>query len=99
MVAGIATISYLTTASFGFGASGLLAGVLAELAVARPLVVTDPGVRAAGLADRVVDRAGAPGRVTWFDRVPPNPTEAAVLEATQAFREAGCDGIVAIGGG
>ena len=91
----LATIRYLTTTSFGFGASALLGEVLTELGIVRPLVVTDPGVRAAGIADRVV----ADAEVTWFDRTPPNPTEAAVLEATEMFRVAGCDGIVAIGGG
>ena len=91
----LATIRYLTTTSFGFGASALLGEVLTELGIARPLVVTDPGVRAAGIADRVV----ADGEVTWFDRTPPNPTEAAVLEATEMFRTAGCDGVIAIGGG
>jgi 4-hydroxybutyrate dehydrogenase len=96
---GIATIRYLTTASFGFGASGLLADALGEHSITRPLVVTDPGVRGAGIADDVVTAAGQPGRVTWFDRSPSNPTEAAVLEATDTFRSADCDGIVAIGGG
>ena len=96
---GIATIRYLTTTSFGFGASSLLEKVLGELGIARPLVVTDPGVRAAGVADGVVDRTGDVGPFTWFDRTPPNPTEEAVLEATEVFRAAGCDGIVAIGGG
>jgi alcohol dehydrogenase class IV len=93
-MSGIATIRYLTTTSFGFGASELLTDVLAELGIARPLVVTDPGVRATGIADRV-----AGGDVTWFDRAPANPTEAAVLEATELFSDAGCDGIVSIGGG
>jgi 4-hydroxybutyrate dehydrogenase len=96
MTDGIATIRYLTTASFGFGASTLLAEVLAELSIARPFVVTDPGVRAAGIADEV---AAAVREPAWFDRSPPNPTEAAVLEATEIFRAARCDGIVAIGGG
>ena len=95
----IATIRYLTTTSFGFGASSLLEEVLGELGIARPLVVTDPGVRAAGVADGVVDRTGDVGPFTWFDRTPPNPTEEAVLEATEVFRAARCDGIVAIGGG
>ena len=98
-VDGIATIRYLTTTFFGFGASSLLEKVLGELGIARPLVVTDPGVRAAGVADGVVDRTGDVGPFTWFDRTPPNPTEEAVLEATEVFRAAGCDGIVAIGGG
>ncbi|HEY1365876.1 MAG TPA: iron-containing alcohol dehydrogenase [Gaiellaceae bacterium] len=96
---GIATIRYLTTASFGFGASGLLADALAELEVERPLVVTDPGVRATGLADRVVESASGKTVSTWFDRTPPNPTEAAVVEAVEVYAAAGCDGVVAIGGG
>jgi 4-hydroxybutyrate dehydrogenase len=96
---GIATIRYLTTASFGFGVAELLGEVLVEHAIARPLVVTDPGVRATGIADDVTAAAGEPGHLTWFDRSPPNPTEAAVLEATEAFRAGRCDGVVAIGGG
>jgi alcohol dehydrogenase class IV len=96
-VDGVATIRYLTTVSFGFGSSALLGDVLAELGIARPFVVTDAGVRAAGIADRVL--AASPREATWFDRTPPNPTEAAVAEATEAFAAVGCDGIVAIGGG
>jgi 4-hydroxybutyrate dehydrogenase len=96
---GVTTIRYLTTASFGFGASALLGEVLAELRITRPLIVTDPGVRAIGIADEVVTGACKPGDVTWFDQSPPNPNEAAVLEATQTFHAGRCNGIVAIGGG
>lgn len=96
---GVATIRYLTMVAFGFGASALLRETLDELEISRPLVVTDHGIRGTGIADGVVAGIGEPGRVTWFDRTPPNPTEAAVLEAAEAFRAAGCDGIVAIGGG
>jgi 4-hydroxybutyrate dehydrogenase len=96
---GIATIRYLTTASFGFGAAALLPHVLDELAIARPLVVTDGGVRATGIADDVMAATGEVERATWFDRAPANPTEAAVVEATDVLRAAACDGIVAIGGG
>jgi alcohol dehydrogenase class IV len=99
MTDGIATIRYLTTASFGFGASQLVGEALAECGITRPLVVTDPGVRATGIADEVVSVLPTSQAVTWFDRSPPNPTEAAVREATEAFRDGGCDGIVMIGGG
>ena len=58
-------------------------------------MVTDPGVRAAGLADQVVGRVP----VTWFDRTPPNPTDSAVTRAAEAYLAAACDGVVAIGGG
>ena len=99
MVEGIATIRYLTTALFGHGAARLLGGVLDEIGVARPFVVTDPGVRAVGIADEVIERLPTAGHVCWFDRTPANPTEAAVAEAAELFRDARCDGIVAIGGG
>src|SRR4051794_35555348 len=99
MTDGIATIRYLTTASFGFGASQLIGEALAECGIRRPLIVTDPGVRATGIADEVVSALPASQEMTWFDRSPPNPTEAAVREATEAFRAGGCDGIVTIGGG
>src|SRR3954463_964614 len=88
----IATIGYLTTASFGFGASALLGEALAKHEINRPMVVTDPGVRP-------IAQPLAGDAVTWFDRAPANPTEAAVLEARDVFRAAGCDGLVAIGGG
>ena len=99
MTDGIATIRYLTTASFGFGASRLVGEAMAECGIRRPLVVTDPGVRATGIADQVVSVLPTSLEVTWFDRSPPNPTEAAVREATETFRAGGCDGIVMIGGG
>jgi 4-hydroxybutyrate dehydrogenase len=98
-VDGIATIRYLTTVSFGFGASQLLPEALAELQIERPLVVTDPGVRAAGLVDRVIEPVSRERPPTWFDQTPANPTEAAVVEAVSAYQAGGCDGIVAIGGG
>jgi alcohol dehydrogenase class IV len=96
---GVATIHYLTTALFGHGASGLLADVLAEIGVARPFVVTDPGVRVAGVADGVISRLPRAADVCWFDTTPANPTDAAIEEATEALRAGGCDGVVAIGGG
>lgn len=46
---------------------------------------------------------GAPPRsgvsATRYDGTPENPTEAAVLNAMAAYKEAGCDGVVAFSGG
>jgi 4-hydroxybutyrate dehydrogenase len=89
-------ITYLTRIQFGSGALAALPEELGLLTVRKPLLITDRGVVAAGLAARVV--ALLPG-ISMFDETPPNPTEAAVLAALAIYREAGCDGIVALGGG
>lgn len=94
----MATINYLTTIQFDFGAVKLLPTELERLGIRRPLLVTDKGVRAAGLLGRVIERLGASPAVV-YDETPPNPTEDAVLAATEVFREGDCDGVVALGGG
>lgn len=91
------TITYLTNISFGLGASDALAETLRELGVSRPLVISDHGIKAAGLLDR-------PGfaflqSAPVFLDVPTNPTESAVSAGLELYRQGGCDGVVAIGGG
>lgn len=81
---------------FGAGARTELPRELARLGVARPLVVTDPGLRASGLAPEVV--AGIESAVL-FDGVHANPTEDDVLAGLDRYHAHGCDGIVAVGGG
>ncbi len=51
----------------------------------RPLLVTDPGVRAAGVFDRVVKALGDREHAA-FDQTPSNPTEAAVRAAVDVFK-------------
>lgn len=94
----MATINYLTTVQFDFGALKLVAQECHRLGISRPLIVTDKGVAAAGLLARLTDAlAGVPLAV--FDATPANPTEAAVLAALAAYRDAGANGIIALGGG
>lgn len=95
----MATITYLTTIQFDFGALGLLSGELRRLGIRHPLVATDKGVGAAGLLRRVLDTIGGSGDITVYDDTPANPTEDAVVAATDLYREKGCDGVVAVGGG
>jgi 4-hydroxybutyrate dehydrogenase len=45
----MATISYLTTVQFDFGAIGLLLAECKRLGISAPLVVTDQGIHASGL--------------------------------------------------
>ena len=95
----MALINYLTQIQFEFGAIGLLGQQCERLGIRRPLIVTDRGVRAAGIIDTVLDALAHTGTVALYDGTPPNPNEAAVREAVAAYMTGGCDGIVAVGGG
>ena len=93
---GVAHFTFPNRILFGDGARAALAAELARLGVTRPLIVTDPGLRASGMVEEV---AGGLARAVVFDGVQANPTEADVLAGLGAYRSAGCDGLVALGGG
>ncbi|MBL8333564.1 MAG: iron-containing alcohol dehydrogenase [Rubrivivax sp.] len=94
----MAAIRYLTDIHIDFGVVSLLAGECARVGITRPLIVTDAGVRAAGvLAQAEAALAGVPHAV--FDGTPSNPTEAGVRAAVALLQREGCDGLVAVGGG
>jgi 4-hydroxybutyrate dehydrogenase len=94
----MALINYITTIQFGYGVLATLPSECARLGISRPLVVTDKGIRAAGLFD-VLTKALEGLPVTVFDATPPNPNEAAVREGAKLFVAGRCDGVVAFGGG
>ena len=94
----MAFINYLPQIHLDFGVVRLLRAECERAGIQRPLVVTDPGVRAAGVLDlALAGLAGLPHAV--FDRTPSNPTEAGVRAAVVLCRDQGCDGLVAVGGG
>ncbi len=94
----MALIYYVTQVQFEFGAIKLLRQECERTGITRPLVVTDQGVKAAGILQKALDAlAGLP--VAVFDQTPSNPTEAAVRAATTVFHANRCDGLVAVGGG
>lgn len=95
----MALITYLTTIRFGFGVLRELPEDLEALGIRRPLIVTDRGVIAAGLAQRLFGLLAAGGAPIVFDEVPSNPTEAAALAALEVYRARGCDGLIGFGGG
>jgi 4-hydroxybutyrate dehydrogenase len=95
----MATITYLTTIQFDFGVVKTAGAECRRLGIQRPLVVTDPGIRASGLLERLQSSLDGDIAHAVYDGTPPNPTEAAVLNALAAYRAHKADGIVAIGGG
>ena len=85
---------------FGPGARKELPGVVANLGKTKALVVTDPGLVKFGVTAQVtaeLDKAGLPYEV--FSDVKPNPTVSNVNAGLEAFRKAGADYIIAVGGG
>ncbi len=94
----MALILYLTQIEFDYGALAQLPAHCQRVGISRPLIVTDAGVRAAGVLDPVLAALGDGPRAV-FDATPSNPTEAAVRAAAALYRQEGCDGLVAVGGG
>jgi hypothetical protein len=94
----MARIQYLTQIELGAGVLRLLPDECRRAGMTRPLVVSDPGVRVAGLLDRAIAALGDLPHAVWAE-TPGNPNEAAVRAAAAAYRAQGCDGLVALGGG
>jgi alcohol dehydrogenase class IV len=95
----MALINYITQIQFDFGAVALVQQECDRIGIRRPMIVTDAGVRAAGLIDRVLAHLSNPSQVSVFDQTPPNPNEAAVRAAANQYRDGAFDGIIAVGGG
>ncbi len=95
----MALIKYITDIQFDFGAVKLLADECAKAGITRPLVVSDKGVVAAGVAAQALAAIDGKLPLRIFDDTPSNPTEAAVEAALLVYRDHGADGIVAVGGG
>ncbi|TWO68101.1 iron-containing alcohol dehydrogenase [Caenimonas sedimenti] len=94
----MAFIFYVTQIQFDFGAIKLLKQECERVGISKPLIVTDPGVKAAGVLQKALD--ALPGMAyAVFDQTPSNPTEAAVRAAADVYRAQGCDGLIAVGGG
>jgi len=94
----MAFIYYVTHIQFEYGAVKLLKQECERVGIRRPLIVTDAGVKAAGVLQKALD--ALPGlAVTVFDETPSNPTEAAVRAAAALYQANHCDGLIAVGGG
>lgn len=85
---------------FGPGSRSVLPEVVARLGKSKALVVTDAGLVKFGVAAKVtniLDAAGIAYEV--FSDVKPNPTVTNVKNGIAAFKAAGADLLIAIGGG
>jgi alcohol dehydrogenase class IV len=89
-----------TPIKFGTGAADDAGWELSRLGVTRALLVTDPGVRAAGHADRIRESVEAAGiEVVVYDRARVEPTLESMQDAADFALDARVDGFVSVGGG
>jgi len=84
----------------GAGAIKQIPAILASEGVTKVMVVTDPGLMAAGVAPQVVkvlEEQDVP--YVLYSEVQPNPTTDTVNEIFELHKSNNCNGLVAIGGG
>jgi choline dehydrogenase len=82
------------------GAISELGSEASLLGMRRPLLVTDAGVKAAGLLDTALEALRRSDvEPVVFDKVRANPGVELVDAGAAEYRAQGCDGLVAIGGG
>ena len=87
-------ITYLTDIWFGPGAAREVPALLARFGCERPLVVTDAGLAELGL----VAKLGLVG-AEQYAGTQTNPSEGNLQQCLAQFWGAGCDSVVALGGG
>ncbi|KAA1139839.1 MULTISPECIES: lactaldehyde reductase [Citrobacter] len=88
------------TSYFGVGSINAIVDEVKKRGFKKALVVTDHDLIQFNVATKVLDildSAGLPYQI--FDKVIPNPTIDVVQQGVEAFRQAGADYLVAIGGG
>lgn len=86
---------------FGKDAAAALSGILEKENIKNVMVIYDGGVKAAGIAEKVLTEVKKVDgiKITTFDEVEPNPSNQLVERIYAIAKEAGVEGFVAVGGG
>ncbi len=88
-----------TETRFGAGRIGELADVLGQIGIHRPLIVTDRGLTATPVPDRIVSLASERSSPLLWADADQNPTGEQVMAGAEAFHAHRADGVIALGGG
>ena len=84
----------------GTGALNLAGRYAENLSAQKALIVTDPGLIAAGWVSKVTNSLSQSNvESVVFSKVSPNPRDIEVMSGAELLMSSGCDLIVAIGGG
>ena len=84
---------------FGPGSLSQLSNELKILGIHHPLIVTDKGVKQAGLLTKTIDACGSEAKTSIFDQVTENPLFSDVEKGLHIYKESACDSVIALGGG
>ncbi|HJV64515.1 MAG TPA: iron-containing alcohol dehydrogenase [Geomonas sp.] len=89
-----------TVSLMGIGSAKETGGQVKALGASKALLVTDKGISAMGMADKIKEQVEAAGvSVVIFDGAEPNPTDINVHDGAKVYQENGCDSIISLGGG
>lgn len=92
--------SFPSIVHFGAGSRKMLADVLRAAGAVRPMIVTDRGVASLELFGALIDDLAAAGvEASAFSDFQGNPLHRHVTAGVEAYKAAGADSIVALGGG
>jgi alcohol dehydrogenase class IV len=85
---------------YGVGASSLVGQYINTYGAERVMVVSDPGVMAAGWAESAIAGvSGVGAEAVLFSEVSANPRDHEVMQGVELYRAHRCDAIVVVGGG
>lgn len=94
------TYNFPNSITFGWGEATNISKHVSRLGEEKTLIVTDGGVKKAGIIDNITNSLEQAGiQYTVFDDVQPNPTEKNVYDGVARYREENCGSILAVGGG
>ncbi len=92
--------NYPTSVRFGAGRISLLPETCKKLKIFRPLLVTDAGLATQDFIQKALKANAAAGlECRLFSEVKSNPRGENIDEGLKSYHEAGCDGVIAMGGG
>ena len=92
-------LNYLNKPHFENGAIKGISQVLEEHGIKNPLICTDPGLANIGMSDMIRNLLSNELSPSFYEDTPANPTEQAVNDALEIYKQNGCDGVVGFGGG
>lgn len=96
----LATYKLPTELFFGCGAAKRTGEKLKELGYKKVFVVTDPGIKQAGLLEGILSSIQQAGlEYLVYDSIKSDPTSDIIEQGTEVLKNSGCDAVLGVGGG